>query len=107
MTTLTTQLDTVEASVALMRGQLMELNPPRVTVDLTKVEDKGGFSGPIILAEETLIPKSVVPPTEEEGVVEATVEGLNTLLREWTHKQEWPMSKGSQTPMGQWSPEFS
>jgi len=83
---LSSRIAAMELLMALMQEQLAVLNPPKIMVDLTKEEDKGGVGGLIISTEETLAPKSVVPPSEVGEVVEATAEGLDALLRGWTHE---------------------
>ena len=49
-------LDQLEVPVSLRTPQVF---------NLTCEEDEGGVRGPIILAEETPAPESVVPPSEE------------------------------------------
>jgi len=68
--------------MVLMRGQLVELNLPRVTIGLMWEEDQGGVSRLIVLAKETPVPESVVLESEEGEVEEATVDTLDALLQE-------------------------
>jgi len=56
MAKLEAQLDHLEVPVALRAPEVF---------DLTREEDEGGVGGPIILAEETPAPESVVLPSEE------------------------------------------
>ena len=56
MLKLEARLDHLEVPVVLRAPEVF---------DLTREEDEGGVGGPIILAEETPAPESVIPPSEE------------------------------------------
>jgi len=96
---------TVEVSLALLRGQITEMEPPKVIVNLTHEEDKGGVGRLIFLATETLAPKSIVPLLEGWGFDEMDERALGALLTGWMHEWEWA-SENSYTPTGPYGLDF-
>jgi len=57
------KLEKCHERMAALEARLSRLETPEV-VDLTQEEDEGGVGGPIVLAEETPAPESVVPQME-------------------------------------------
>ena len=57
------KLEKCHERMAVLEAHLAKLETPEV-VDLTQEEDEGGVGGPIILAEKTPAPESVVPQSE-------------------------------------------
>jgi len=81
------------------------LRVPEV-LDLTREEDEGGLGGPIILAEETPAPESVVPPSEEWALDSNDERALAGLLVGITSEREWK-TDGEYTPTGPYGLDFN
>jgi len=80
---------------------------PRVleVVDVTREEDEGGVGGPIILADETPAPESVVPPLEGWTLNSEDERALVGLLVGIMLEQEW-RTKGEYTLTGPYGLDF-
>ena len=76
-----------------------------LVIDLTKEENKGGVGGPIILAEETPAPESVVPLLEEWVLDSNDERALAGLLVGIINEREW-MTEDSYTPTGPYGLDF-
>ena len=83
---------------------LVALRAPEV-FDLTHEEDEGGVGGPVILAEETPAPESVILPSEEWALDSDDERALAGLLVGITSKREW-RTDGEYTPTGPYSLDF-
>ena len=90
-------LDCLEVPVALRAPEVF---------DLTREEDEGGISGPIILAEETPAPESVIPPSEEWALDSNDESALAGLLVGITSEREW-RTDGEYTPTGPYGLDFN
>jgi len=97
MAKLEARLDHLEVPVSLRTPQVF---------DLTREEDEGGVGGPIILAEETPAPKSVVPPSEEWVLDSDDERALAGLLVGITLEREW-RTDGEYTPTGPYGLDFN
>jgi len=78
--------------MARMESWLDKLEGSSPMIDLTQEEDEGGVGGPIILAEETPAPESVVPPSEEWALNSDDERNLVGLLVGITSEWEWMMA---------------
>ena len=96
MAKLEARLDCLEVPVALRTPQIL---------DLTREEDEGGVGGPIILAEETPAPESVVLPSEEWALDSNDERALAGLLVGITLEREW-RTDGEYTPTGPYGLDF-
>jgi len=96
MTQLEARLDRLEVPVSLRTPQVF---------DLTREEDEGGVGGPIILAEETPAPESVVPSEEEWALDSEDERNLAGLLVGIASEGEW-RTDGEYTPTGPYGLDF-
>ena len=85
--------------MAKLEAQLDKLEVPQEVIDLTHEEEEGGVRGPIILAEETPAPESVVPPSEEWALNSKDERALVGLLVGIADEQE-RVTEGNYTPTG-------
>ena len=83
---------------------LVALRAPEV-FDLTREEDEGGVGGPIILAEESPAPESVIPLLEEWVLDSNDERALAGLLVGITSEREW-RTDGEYTPTGPYGLDF-
>jgi len=70
------------------------------------VMDEGGVVGPIILADETPAPESVVPPSEEWVLDSKDERVLAGLLVGIMSEKEW-RTNGEYTPTGPYGLDFN
>jgi len=96
MVKLEARLDHLEVPVSL---RVLEV------LDLTREEDEGGVRGPIILADETPAPESVVPPSEHWTLDSDDERALAGLLVGITSEREWK-TDGEYTPTGPYGLDF-
>jgi len=96
MAKLEARLDRLEVPVALRVPEVF---------DLTREEDEGGVGGPIILAEETPAPESVILPSEEWVLDSDDKRALAGLLVGITSEREW-RTDGEYTPTGPYGLDF-
>ena len=89
-----------------LEAWLDKLEVPQEVIDLTREEEEGGVRGPIILAEETPAPESVVLPSEGWTLDSADERALAGLLVGIVNEQEWLM-EDSYTPTGPYGLDFN
>jgi len=104
------KLGEVHGHMAQLEAHLDQLEVPvslraPVVFDLTHEEDEGGVRGPIILADETPAPESVVPPSEEWELNSDDERALAGLLVGITLEKEWK-TDGEYTPTGLYGLDF-
>jgi len=91
--------------MAKLEAQLDKLEVLQEVIDLTH-EEEGGIGGPIILAEETPAPESIVPPSEDWALNSDDERALVGLLVGIMDEREW-VTEGSYTPTGPYSLDFN